>query len=234
MKNVFLEINSLSLKYNQKDLEVIKMISLTVQKGEVVAILGPSGCGKTTLLNIISGYMLPKEAQVSGLIKLDKKTKTSVVPQEPRLLPWRNVLENVAFSLEAQGLGTKEAQEKAMRALDSVFLLDYANYYPENISVGMQQRVNFARAVVCNPNLLLLDEPFAALDYKTKKKLEECFLRIIRANHITAIFVTHNVSEAFSLADVIVVLSKKPTIVKKVILKKDFKKIAGKINGLYE
>lgn len=224
-----LKINDLSVKYNSTEEKVIDKVSFEVKKGEVVALLGPSGCGKTTILNTVAGLLEKKEALVGGDIFFDKDkkdTKVHVVFQEPRLLPWRNVLRNVSYGLEAQKVPKEEWEKRAKEGIKMVGLKGYDKHYPHQLSIGMQQRVNFARALVCRPDVLLLDEPFSALDVDTKKDIQKEFLKIIKDHHVTSIFVTHNIDEALYLSNRIIVLSGKPAKIKQVIEKGNYKSVS--------
>lgn len=224
MKQELLEIEKLNIKYRSKNLLSVKEVSFKVREKEIVAILGPSGCGKTTILNAISNLLRPNETEIGGRINLNKNTKINTVFQEPRLLPWRNILQNVSYGLEARGEIKEKALEKARKTIESVGLRDFEDYYPNHVSIGMQQRANFARAIVCNPDLLLLDEPFSALDVKIKHDIQNEFLKILSENNITSIFVTHSIEEAMFLSDRIIILSKRPCFVKHIINKEDFDK----------
>jgi NitT/TauT family transport system ATP-binding protein len=185
-----------------------------------VAILGPSGCGKSTTLNVIAGLLKEKEAEISGEIiwyKEKNKPIIRMVFQEATLLPWRSVEKNIAFGLEIQKLSKEEIARKVQEMIQVVGLSDFAKSYPHQLSIGMQQRVNFARALVCEPDLLLLDEPFSALDNETKKIIQKEFSRILKEKNITSIFVTHNIEEVIAMATMAVVLSKGPSTVLRVV-----------------
>ncbi len=218
-----IEILKLSARYRNTGKDVFKEISFKVNKGETVAILGPSGCGKTTLLDIVAGIIGEKDAEIEGKIIKEEGIKIRKVFQEPRLLPWKTVIENVSFGLRCRK--EKENIEKISREAVRIVGLDgFEEYSPPQLSVGMQQRVNFARAIVCNPDVLLLDEPFSALDKETKNKVREEFSRIISEKKITSLFVTHDIEEAYSLADKIVVLYGSPSHVSNILNKNDFKR----------
>jgi NitT/TauT family transport system ATP-binding protein len=223
-----IEIKDLYVKYYNNNKIALNGISFSVQKGELVAILGPSGVGKTTLLNLIGGIISSsKEVEIKGSVILgEKKEKLNInmVFQSPTLLPWRKVAGNISYGLETKKIPKEIIDEKAKEAIVLVGLEGAENYYPHELSLGMQQRVNFARALVCEPDILLLDEPFSSLDIKTKNKIQEEFLKIIKEKHITVIFVTHNPEEAFFMADKIVVFTKSPAKIKTIIDNKDKKK----------
>lgn len=229
------EVRDFSLKYASVDEYILKNISFAVEEGEVVAILGPSGSGKTTLLKKIANLFESSEVFESGTVVNKAAKETAMVFQDPRLLPWMNVLKNTLFGLEAIGGSDKDTFKKAMEALELVGLSDVVKYLPEHLSIGMQQRVNFARALACSPRLMLLDEPFSALDVDTKEGLRQEFLDIIKRKKMTAIFVTHDVDEAFYLADKMIVFSKKPTTIEGIYKKENFKKaslgMAGELDA---
>ncbi|MBP2303519.1 ABC transporter ATP-binding protein [Azospirillum picis] len=190
-----------------------RSLALTARPGEFVALLGPSGCGKTTLLNLLSGFLPPD----SGRITIDGETVTPEMPalgyafQSPQLFPWLNVLDNVRFGLRMAGrLPDTEQRDKAMAALALVGLEAAAGKFPHQLSGGMQQRVALARALVLEPRLLLMDEPFAALDAITRATLNEELLRLCGRLGQTVLFITHDVEEAVFLADRVVLLGIAP------------------------
>lgn len=227
-----LEIKNLFVQYNRAKNPSIQNISFKVEKGDHVAILGPSGCGKSTTLNIIAGLLTEKEAKIEGIMDWRfgrKKPVIRMVFQEATLLPWRTVGKNIAFGLETQKLSKEEIAAKVEAVLKVVGMLESAKSYPHQLSVGMQQRVNFARALVCEPDLLLLDEPFSALDQETKKSIQAEFARILKEKGITSIFVTHNIQEATTMANRIILLSDSPASVKSILLNGNMiKEVYGK------
>ena len=195
-------------------------VDLEVRDGEFVAIVGPSGCGKTTFLNAVDG-LIPI---AGGSLTLDGAEITkpgrdrAMVFQQPGLLPWRTVLGNVMFGVEAQGTMTKsEALDQARRRIDLVGLSGFEDAYPSELSGGMQQRVNLARALLTDPEMLLLDEPFAALDAQTREMMQGELLKIWNRDRKTALFITHDIKEAIYLADRVVVFTKRPGRVKNVV-----------------
>jgi len=182
-------------------------IDLRVDAGEFLAILGPSGCGKSTLLRIIAGLDKPDAGTMS--VGTDDQ-RTSFVFQDAHLLPWRNALKNVALPLELMGVDRLKGLSEAAAALKLVGLSDAMNRYPAELSGGMRMRVSLARALVTKPSLLLLDEPFAALDEITRHQLDEDLHRLWQDRRMTVIFVTHSISEATFLAQRAVVLTRRP------------------------
>jgi NitT/TauT family transport system ATP-binding protein len=193
-------------------LMAIENLNLTVRDKEFVCILGPSGCGKTTLLRMIAGL----DVAGSGTILLDGEQitgpnpKVGIVFQEYSLFPWRNVLDNVAFGLEMRGIGRDERSRLAEQYLDLVGLTQFARSYPSELSGGMRQRVAVARALALDPVVLLMDEPFGALDAQTRNMLQHELLGIWEKTKKTVLFITHSVDEAVFLADRIVVLTPRP------------------------
>ena len=187
-------------------------IDLTVYEGEFVSIVGPSGCGKSTFLKAVDGLLKTS----SGTIYLDGKRVVTpgrdraMVFQEASLLPWRTAIGNVLYALEAQGASKKEAIDRAGHFIKLVRLSGFEHHYPNELSVGMQQRVNLARALVCQPEVLLLDEPFAALDAQTRELMQSELLEIWEKTRATALFVTHQISEALLLSDRVAVFKSRP------------------------
>ena len=185
----------------------LDVIDLHVEAGEFLAILGPSGCGKSTLLRIIAGLDKPDAGTIS--VGTDDQ-RTSFVFQDAHLLPWRNALKNVALPLELMGIDRLQGLSEAAGALKLVGLSDAMNRYPAELSGGMRMRVSLARALVTKPSLLLLDEPFAALDEITRHQLDEDLHRLWQDRRMTVLFVTHSISEATFLAHRAVVLTRRP------------------------
>ena len=205
------------LARSEKIFTAVEGVDLTVDDGEFVAIVGPSGCGKTTFLNAVDG-LIPI---ADGSLTLDGREITApgrdraMVFQQPGLLPWRTVLGNVIFGVEAQGSMTKqEALDRARQQLELVGLTGFEDAYPLELSGGMQQRVNLARALLTDPEMLLLDEPFAALDAQTREMMQLELLKIWNKSRKTALFITHDIKEAIYLADRVIVFTKRPGRVK--------------------
>ena len=200
-------------------------VSLDIADGEFVAIVGPSGCGKTTFINALDG-LLPL---TSGTLSLDGRLihkpgrDRAMVFQQPSLLPWRTVTGNIIYGLEIQGIERGEARKVAQRYVELVGLGGFEESYPLELSGGMQQRVNLARALAVDPEVLLLDEPFAALDAQTRETMQHELLRVWNETRKTAVFITHDIVEAVYLADRVIVFTARPGKVKE-ILKVDIKR----------
>ena len=195
-------------------------INLRIEEGEFVCLLGPSGCGKSTLLKIIAG-LIPA---TSGRITINGKPvsgpgpERAVVFQDYALFPWMTVRDNVEFGLEARRLPAAERREVSSRLLKVVGLSDFAERFPHQLSGGMKQRVSIARALAVDPSLLLMDEPFGALDAQTRHLLQDELLRIWREYRKTVVFVTHSIEEAIYLSDRIVVMTARPGRVKQIVV----------------
>lgn len=185
---------------------VIEPMDLGVEAGSFVALVGPSGCGKSTLLRLISGLETPS----AGTVSLHDGKRVAFVFQDAELLPWRTALDNVALPLELQGVGREEARERARAPLGDVELADALERFPDQLSGGMRMRVSIARALVTDPDLLLLDEPFAALDELSRQRLDERLRALWARRRMTVLFVTHSLSEALFLSQRVLVLSKRP------------------------
>jgi NitT/TauT family transport system ATP-binding protein len=191
----------------------IDRVDLSVNRGEFVCLLGPSGCGKTTLLNAVAGFLPVSSGALTlkGTPIRRPGPDRAMVFQQPGLLPWRDVLHNVTYGLEMSGrMRGREAAAHASTLLELVGLTDFSHSYPHQLSGGMQQRVNLARALAVEPELLLLDEPFASVDAQTREALQVELLAICRRSEVTALFVTHDIGEAVFLADRVCIFSRRP------------------------
>jgi NitT/TauT family transport system ATP-binding protein len=191
-------------------------ISLAIRNKEFVSLLGPSGCGKTTLIRIIAG-LIPAdrgEVVVNGQIVTAPGRDRCMVFQQFGLLPWRTVLSNVEFGLEIEGVGKEDRRRAADKYLELVGLRGFEQYYPHQISGGMQQRVGIARALSKQPDILLMDEPFGAVDAQTREQLQEELLKIWNQTDTTIVFVTHSIDEAIYLSDRVVVMQGRPGRIK--------------------
>jgi NitT/TauT family transport system ATP-binding protein len=193
-------------------LPVLADINLAVDAGELVVLLGPSGCGKSTLLNLVAGFAQPTRGRVlqDGAPVLRPDRRRTVVFQDYALFPWMTVQRNVEFGLKAQGVGETERSRVARDYLALVKLEGFEDRYPYEISGGMKQRAAIARALAPNPDILLMDEPFGALDAQTRVLLQEELARIVAEMRCTVLFVTHSIEEAVFLADRVVVMSTRP------------------------
>ena len=209
MKKV-LELNKVSKKYQAKngEVEALKDISFEVKEGEFVSIIGPSGCGKSTLLSIIAGL----EPKTLGEIKITGGL--GYMLQKDSLLEWRSIYDNVTFGLEISHQKTKENEEYAKELLKKYGLYEFKDKYPNQLSGGMRQRVALIRTLAINPKILLLDEAFSALDYQTRIMVTSDIYQILKNEKMTALIVTHDISEAISMSDRVVVLTKRPATVK--------------------
>ena len=219
MKKI-LELKNVSLTYQTAtdEINAINGLSFDCLEGDFVSIIGPSGCGKTSILSMIAGLLEPS----SGSIRIDGKevTKTNsslgYMLQKDHLFPWRTIEKNVYLPLEIKKINTKENRDYANYLLDKYGLKDFKKKYPEQLSGGMRQRVALIRTLVSNPKILLLDEPFSALDSQTRLSVNNDVYQIIKQEKKTTVLVTHDISEAISMSDIIIVLSDRPSKVKNI------------------
>jgi NitT/TauT family transport system ATP-binding protein len=219
----WISIRGLTVDYEGEDegesFRALENVDIDVQKGEFLCVVGPSGCGKSTLISAIAGFIKPK----AGHIMLDGKevrgpgADRGVVFQEYALLPWRTVLENVALGLKIRGVPVREREERAQHFLSMVGLSDAVHRFPHQLSGGMKQRAAVARTLAGEPEIVLMDEPFAAIDAQNRLVLQEELLRLWSTLKLTVLFVTHSVDEATFLADRIVVMAPRPGRVSAVI-----------------
>jgi NitT/TauT family transport system ATP-binding protein len=199
------------------DIQALAPIDLTITEGQFLCIVGPSGCGKTTLLRIIAGLEAPTEGEVDFSIAHDGKPLRSVVFQEQGIFPWMSVLQNTAFGLKVRGIKRAEREKAARAYLDMLGLTQFADAYPRQLSGGMRQRVNIARAFANDPAILLMDEPLASLDEQTKLLVQEDLLRLWDGSHKTVVYITHSLDEAIVLGDRVIVMTNRPGSVKSVV-----------------
>jgi NitT/TauT family transport system ATP-binding protein len=214
-----IEVSNVSLTYDTPAGQVqgVADVSFAIEASEFVCIVGPSGCGKSTLLNIIAGFLAPTggEIRIGGKAVTGHGLDRGVVFQDfAQLFPWRTALGNVSFGLEMKGIGKAERDEIARKQLALVKLEKFMQSYPHHLSGGMQQRVAIARALAYNPSVLLMDEPFAALDALTRDDMQRLLADVWRETRKTVVYVTHNVAEAVYLADRVVVMTPHPGMVK--------------------
>jgi NitT/TauT family transport system ATP-binding protein len=221
---MILEIRSITKKFmqNGNELEVLRDLNFTVDEGEFLCILGTSGCGKSTLLKAIAGFSKIDYGRITLNGKSISKPDISTImvfQDSEQLFPWKTVLQNVMFPLKANKVGesNKERESIARKYLDMVKLAEFCDYYPHQLSGGMKQRVALIRALVINPEILLMDEPFGSVDAQTRDELQLMLLSIKKNFNITIIFVTHDINEAIVLSNRIIVMGKAPNNIKKII-----------------
>jgi NitT/TauT family transport system ATP-binding protein len=197
---------------------VIGDLSLTLKEGEIISIVGPSGCGKTTLLNTLCGLLTPDSGRIRwhGREVAGQPQNVGYMLQKDLLLPWRTALKNTMLGLEIRGVAPAEAEDRSRAMLDQLGLHGFADHYPSTLSGGMRQRVALARTLVNEPEVLLLDEPFASLDFQSKLLIENDTVGLVRQGRRSLLLITHDIEEAVSLADRVIVLSKRPTRIKSV------------------
>jgi NitT/TauT family transport system ATP-binding protein len=219
-----LKIENLLMKYHTMngETDAVKNLNLEVNEGEFISIVGPSGCGKSTILSAIAGLIKPS----SGKILLDGSpisypcskicNKIGYMLQRDHLFEWRTILKNITLGLEIQGKYNSETVNKVEEMLEKYGLLAFKNYYPNQLSGGMRQRVALIRTLAIDPDILLLDEPFSAIDYQTRLAVSDEIYKIIKDEGKTTIMVTHDIAESISLSDRVVVLSKRPAEIKSI------------------
>lgn len=214
MKNIILKIKNLKKNYHtpKEEIEAIEDFSFDLCENEFVAIVGPSGCGKSTILSILSGI----ENMSSGDIKNLNNSSIGYMLQSDNLFEWRTILENCLLGLEINGKLNEENKKYVLSLLETYGLKDFINSYPSNLSGGMRQRVSLIRTLATRPDILLMDEPFSALDYQTRLAVSDDVFNIIKKEKKSVIMVTHDIAEAISMADKVIVLSKRPTKIKKI------------------
>lgn len=213
-KNNILEIKNLKKIYHTKTQEILAVedFSLNLKEGEFVAIVGPSGCGKSTILSILCGL----EEKSDGEIILKDNEKIGYMLQQDSLFEWRNILDNCLLGLEIGKTLNEDSKQHVMDLLNTYGLKDFIYSYPDNLSGGMRQRVALIRTLANDPSLLLLDEPFSALDYQSRLAISDDIYNILRKEKKTMIMVTHDIAEAISICDRVVVLSERPAVIKNI------------------
>ncbi|KGF79067.1 sulfonate ABC transporter ATP-binding protein [Massilia sp. JS1662] len=209
-----IEIDRLGIRLGEgsQAFDAVQDVSLSIAPGEFVCVLGPSGCGKSTLLGALAGHWTPSRGSihVDGAPVAGPHPDRGLVFQQHTLFPWKKVLDNVAFGLKMQGVGRRERRERARELLGLVGLAGFEDRYPIQLSGGMQQRVEIARVLINHPRVMLMDEPFGALDAQTRLKMQELLLDVWARVNTTIIFITHDIDEALFLADRILVMSPRP------------------------
>ena len=205
-----LKVKSLNLSYGKNI--ILQDINMSLGKGEIISIIGPSGCGKSTLLKAIGGI----SPDFDGEIYFEKNKIKGTSPergfvfQEPALFSWLNVFDNIAYGLKIKGISKDKIKEKVDRYIEEIGLCDYGNYYPYELSGGMKKRVALARTLIMEPSLILMDEPFSALDYQTRLEMQKLTMDLWNHYKPSIIFVTHDIDEAILLADRVLIMSKNP------------------------
>ena len=217
-----IEVNGVGRRFQTRDgggFEALRDVSFEVQDKEFFSILGPSGCGKTTLLKMIAGLVRPTEGKIliDGREVSGPGDTTAMVFQQFVLLPWADIVTNAGFGLEMRGLSRKDSRERARPFLDRVGLTKFGEHYPHELSGGMQQRVGLARALAVDPEILLMDKPFGALDAQTRQLMQEDLVRIWEGEQKTVVFVTHSMDEAAYLSDRVLIMDIQPGRVREVI-----------------
>lgn len=214
MEENILSVHNLRKIYHTKNEEILAVdnFSFTLHKGEIIAIVGPSGCGKSTILNMIGG-LIPKS---SGKIEFNGEKNISYMLQDDALFPFRTVYKNCLLGLEIKNINNIENQKYVHSLIKKYGLEGFENSFPNNLSGGMRQRVALIRTLATRPNLILLDEPFSALDFQSRLLLTDDVHKIIKETNISSIIITHNIEEAVSIADRIIVLSDRPSIIKNI------------------
>lgn len=210
----FLEVNHVGHHYFSPStaLQALEDISFSIKEGEFISLLGPSGCGKTTLLSILAGLIKPTTGHVTidGLAPSEHTNLIGYMLQQDYLFPWKNIEENILLGLKLNGHLNEQTKTKALNFLQQIGLIGVEKQFPRQLSGGMRQRVALARTMAVDPKLLLLDEPFSALDYQTKLKLEDLVFETLKGYGKTAVLVTHDIGEAISMSDRIILLSARP------------------------
>ena len=219
MSQAKVSVRKLSKTYqgrNETDITVFKEINLDIQPEEFICIVGPSGCGKTTFIKILDGLIRSTsgEVYINGTEVSEPGFDRAFVFQADSLYPWRTVLDNTAFGLEIKGVERRQRHPRARELIKRVGLVGFESHYPHELSGGMRQRVNLARALAVDPEIILMDEPFAALDAQTREVMQQELLKLWSSSKKTVIFITHQIDEAVFLADRVIVFSARPATIK--------------------
>lgn len=210
-----LNINNLSKKYHTDngEIEAVKDFSLTIDQGSFIAIVGPSGCGKSTILSTLCGI----EQKSSGIIEFNKNDiKIGYMLQQDTLFPWLTVLDNALLGLKIKGTLNEKTKKETINLINTYGLNEFTQHYPSSLSGGMRQRVALIRTLAINPDILFLDEAFSSLDYQTRLEVSNDVYKIIKQEQKTTVMVTHDISEAISMANIVIVLSKRPSTIKNI------------------
>lgn len=220
-KEIIVEFNDIAMTYHteNKEIPALENLNLAIYDEEILGIVGPSGCGKSTLLSLVAGLLKPSKGEV--LVKgkeVDKPShRIAYMFQKDQLFDWRNILDNVTLGLELQARLNDQSMEEAIQMLNNYGLGEFLNAYPNQLSGGMRQRVALIRTLLLKPDILLLDEPFSALDYQTRLDISDEVGLILREKKKTAILVTHDIAEAISLCDRVAIMSARPGTIKEII-----------------
>ena len=217
-----IEVRNLGIRFQTKaaPVEAVSAVSLHVQPGEFVSLIGPSGCGKSTLLNVVAGFLEPSSGQtlLDGRVIHGPGSDRGVVFQQYSLFPWMTVRKNVEFGLKLKGLASSERETQARTLLGLAGLLHFENHYPDQLSGGMKQRVGIVRALATSPQVLLMDEPFGALDSQTRVVMQEILTNMWQRLRLSVLFITHDIEEAVFLSDRIYVMTARPGRIKSEIV----------------
>ncbi len=220
-RSVKVQVKGVRMVFDTRNGEMVALngVDLDIHENEFICVVGPSGCGKSTLLNIIGGLDVPTEGHVlvDGKEVEGPGPDRGIVFQQYALFPWLTVEKNVKFALEMRGVKGQEADEEAMKYLEKVDLVKFADHYPKELSGGMKQRVAIARAYAANPEVLLMDEPFGALDAQTRTQLQTELLETWEKDRKTCFFITHDVDEAIILAQKVIIMSARPGRIKEMV-----------------
>lgn len=220
--NPILQIENLTFSYHSKDAETkaIEELTFSINEGEFVGIVGPSGCGKTTILNLLAGIVSPSSGKIlfNGKELILSRDKIALMPQRDQLFEWRTIEKNILLGLEIRRINTKENKAMGLALLEKYGLGEFVKKHPSELSGGMRQRAALIRTLVTQPDILLLDEPFSALDFQTRLYVCNDVYSIIKEEKKTALLVSHDISECISLCDKIIVLTKRPAKVKTEVL----------------
>lgn len=237
VRKVFPAQNQPNSKNYKPEFVAVENITLDIQQGEFVSIVGPSGCGKSTLLDLIAGLTKPSSGQIllSGKQITQPGLDRGIVFQQYALYPWLTALENIEFGLEAKGVDKQIRREKAQYYLELVGLAGFEKHYPNELSGGMKQRVAIARSLAYEPEILLMDEPFAALDAQTRETLQEELIKIWQSSKKTIVFITHSIDEAIFLSQRVAIMTSRPGRIKEIIeIPQSLKSNAEDIRSTFE
>ena len=248
---VLIEFNHVTMNFDSPSgtVNVLNDVNFTMKKGEKLCVVGPSGCGKTTILNLIAGFIMPTkgEVKINGKQVESPGADRTVVFQKDAVYPWLTVRKNLEFGPKVRGMKPEEYSDRVERYLKKVKLMDFADRYPKELSGGMRKRVDIARAYVNSPQILLMDEPFGALDVMTKEDMQNDLLQMVNDEKTSFLFITHDIEEAVYIGDRVLVMTARPSLVRADIripfgderthlLKRtaDFQKLRGEIDDIFK